>query len=58
MRIFKSRWFHRYARTEGITDAALREAVVRAENGQIDADLGGGVIKQRIARPGQGKSKG
>ncbi len=24
----------------------------------IDADLGGGVIKQRLARPGQGKSGG
>ena len=36
----------------------LREAVVRAEKGQIDADLGGEVIKQRIARPGQGRSKG
>ena len=58
MRIFKSRWFHRFARTEGITDAVLREAVLRADSGQIDADLGGGVIKQRIARPGQGKSKG
>lgn len=34
------------------------DAVERAENGQIDADLGGGVIKQRIARPGEGKSKG
>ena len=58
MRIFKSRWFQRFARKEGITDAALREAVARAEKGQIDADLGGGVIKQRIARPGQGRSKG
>ena len=58
MRIFKSRWFHRFARKEGIADAALREAVARAEKGQIDADLGGGVIKQRIARPGQGRSKG
>ena len=37
---------------------ALWEAVERAEQGQIDADLGGGVIKQRIARPGGGKSKG
>jgi hypothetical protein len=36
----------------------LREAVARAEKGQIEADLGGEVIKQRIARPGQGKSKG
>lgn len=58
MRIFKSRWFHRFARKEGIADAALREAVARAERGQIDADLGGEVIKQRIARPGQGRSKG
>jgi hypothetical protein len=58
VRIFKSRWFERFARREGIADAALREAVARAEKGQIDADLGGGVIKQRIARPGQGRSKG
>lgn len=36
----------------------LVEAIARAEVGRIDADLGGGVIKQRIARPGQGKSKG
>ena len=58
MRIFKSRWFQRFARRQGISDAVLREAVTRAEKGQIDADLGGGVIKQRIARPGQGRSKG
>lgn len=30
----------------------------RADQGQIDADLGGEVIKQRIARPGQGKRRG
>ena len=58
MRIFKSRWFQRFAKKERIEDAVLREAVARAEKGQIDADLGGGVIKQRIARPGQGRSKG
>jgi hypothetical protein len=58
VRIFKSRWFQRFARKEGIADEALYEAVVRAEQGQIDADLGGEVIKQRISRPGQGKSKG
>jgi hypothetical protein len=57
VRIFKSKWFQRFARKEGIADAALR-AAARAERGQIDADLGGDVIKQRIARPGQGKSKG
>jgi hypothetical protein len=58
VRIFKSRWFQRFARKEGIVDAVLREAVARAEKGQIDADLGGGIIKQRIARPSQGRSKG
>jgi hypothetical protein len=36
----------------------LIDAIERAGNGQIDANLGGGVIKQRIARPGEGKSKG
>jgi hypothetical protein len=58
VRIFKSRWFQRFARKEGIEDEVLREAIARAEKGQIDADLGGEVIKQRIARPGQGRSKG
>ena len=36
----------------------LRDAVDHAENGLADADLGGGVTKQRIARPGESKSKG
>jgi hypothetical protein len=58
VRVYKSRWFQRFARKEGISDAVLREAVARAERGLIGADLGGGVIKQRIARPGQGKSRG
>jgi hypothetical protein len=57
-RIFKLRRFDRFARREGISDAALKDAVQRAERGQIDADLGGGVIKQRIARQGQGRSGG
>lgn len=38
--------------------AVLRQAVERIERGQIDADLGGSVVKQRIARPGRGKSSG
>jgi hypothetical protein len=58
MRIFKSTWFGRFARKEMISAEALLEAVDRAEKGLIDANLGGGVIKQRIARPGAGKSGG
>jgi hypothetical protein len=58
MRVFKTKPFARFAAKEGIPDAVLRDAISRAEAGLIDADLGGGVIKQRIARPGQGKSGG
>ena len=48
----------RFAKKAGIGNAALCEAVRDAERGLIAADLGGGVIKQRIARPGGGKSGG
>jgi len=41
-----------------ISDAALCRAVRDAERGLAAADLGGGVIKQRIPRLGQGKSGG
>lgn len=58
MRILEVKWFVRFARQHGIEDAALLDAVERAERGLIDAVLGGGVIKQRIARPGGGKSGG
>jgi hypothetical protein len=58
MDIFKSAWFTRFARKEKISVVALCDAVDRAERGLIDADLGAGVIKQRIARTGEGRSKG
>lgn len=58
MRIFKNAWFERFCRKQRIPDTALREAVERAGKGLIDGDLGGGVLKQRVAREGQGKSGG
>lgn len=58
MRIFKTKWFVRYVRQEHISDHGLRDAIERAERGLIDADLGGGVIKQRVALTGQGRSGG
>ena len=58
MRIFRNAWFERFARKQKIQDAALCNAVHRAELGLIDADLGGEVIKQRVARQGQGRSGG
>jgi hypothetical protein len=58
MRIFKTKWLARFARREGIDDQSLRAAIERAEQGLIDADLGGGLIKQRVPRPGRGRSGG
>lgn len=58
MRRFKTKWVARFARREGISDESLREAIDRAEQGVVDADLGGGLIKQRVARQGQGRSGG
>src|ERR1700733_12759083 len=58
MQIYKTRWFARFARHERISDASLQEAIERAERGLVDADLGGGLIKQRVARRGQGRSGG
>src|SRR6185437_7604928 len=55
---FKTKAFTRFADKAGISDAALCRAVQDAERGLVAADLGGRVIKQRIARPGHGKSGG
>ena len=56
--MFKTKAFARFANREGLEDDALCDAVRRARKGLIDADLGGGVIKQRIARKGGGRSGG
>ena len=58
MRVFKTKAFTRFAAKAGISDVALCHAVRDAERGLIAADLGGGIIKQRVARAGQGKSGG
>ena len=58
MRLFKTKWFMRYARQENLVDHSLCDAIERAERGLVDADLGGGIIKQRVARTGQGRSGG
>lgn len=58
MQVYKTKGFARFARRQRIEEAALCDAISRAERGLIDADLGGGVIKQRVPRPGQGRSGG
>ena len=58
MRVFKTKWIGRFADREKITDASLAAAAEEAEAGKIDAVLGNGLIKQRVARQGKGKSGG
>ena len=58
MRVFKEKGFTRFQRKEGISERALCKAMRDAAAGLIDADLGRGLIKQRVARPGMGKRGG
>jgi len=58
LRVFATKVFARFARKERLDDRRLREAAIRADRGLIDADLGGNLIKQRIARQGGGRSGG
>jgi hypothetical protein len=58
VRIFKNKWFSRFAKKAGITSGELKDIVSDLEKGLWDADLGGGVYKKRVARPGEGKSGG
>jgi hypothetical protein len=41
-----------------LTESALCKAVVEMKNGLVDADLGGGVFKKRVALAGRGKRGG
>ena len=55
-RIFKTRSFARWMRKTELRDAALCKAAAEMAQGLIDADLGSGVVKKRVALPGRGKS--
>ncbi|MGD0282461.1 MAG: type II toxin-antitoxin system RelE/ParE family toxin [Dissulfurispiraceae bacterium] len=58
MRVFKTKSFARFARKEGISNTKLSHAVLEIEKGLYEADLGGGLIKKRVARLGEGKKGG
>jgi hypothetical protein len=58
MSVFVTKGFARFARKARLTDGALIEAAGDVAAGRADADLGGGVFKQRVARQGGGKSGG
>ena len=50
MRIFKIKAFHRWAKSERVTDKMLKDAVIEIAKGLVEADLGSGLLKKRIAR--------
>ena len=58
MRVLKTRAFSRWAGAEGLGDDALVAAVLEMEAGLIDAELGGQVVKKRVALPGRGRRGG
>ena len=53
--IYKTRHFSRWARKAGLKDSFLKAAVLEIQCGLLEADLGGGIVKKRIALPGRGK---
>ena len=58
MKIFKNAWFTKYAKREKLSDKSLVQAINDIRNGIVSADLGGNLLKQRIAKQGKGKSGG
>jgi hypothetical protein len=58
MSVYVTKEFARFARKVGLADTKLLQAAQDVAAGRYDADLGGGVFKQRVAREGGGKSGG
>ncbi len=58
MMILKLRSFARWASSESISDSVIKKAVDEINRNLIDADLGAGLLKKRVAREGSGKSGG
>jgi hypothetical protein len=58
MKVYQTREFCRLARKQRIGDSSLKAAIERAESGLVDAQIGRFLIKQRVARPNEGRSGG
>jgi hypothetical protein len=58
MQIFQTKWFAHWASKEGLSSQVLCAAVEEISQGLVDANLGGHIIKKRVALGGRGKSGG
>ncbi len=54
-RVFQTRHFSRWLKKTELSIEALCKAVEEMERGLIDVNLGGGIMKKRVALPGRGK---
>lgn len=52
MKIYKTQVFDKWSKKEGLSDFSLQKAVDEMNRGLIDAELGGGLIKKRMAKSG------
>lgn len=55
MKVYKTHVFSKWSKNEGITDSSLCKAIDEMCQGLIDAELGSGLVKKRMSKPGQGK---
>lgn len=58
MRIFKNKWFERWARKEEISDDVLSNTAAEIADGKVEANLGGCLFKKRLPLKGKGKRGG
>ncbi len=58
MDIFKVKTFNRWAKSEKLSNKQIKAAVNEMRNGLIDANLGNGIYKKRIAKKGRGRRGG
>lgn len=58
MLVFKLKLFDSWAESERLDDRKLQQAIMEMEAGLVDAQLGSGLYKKRIARKGEGRRSG
>jgi len=58
VKVYKTRLFAKWAAKEDLSDPKLMDAVDQMEKGILDAKLGAGLCKKRVALDGSGKSGG
>lgn len=55
IKIFKTKLFNRWAKSEDLNDEELCSAIDEIDHGLVEATLGAYLFKKRVAKAGQGK---